>query len=143
MTAFGRRKQVNQWRQAGLCVHCGRIRDGKQLRCQRCRDYFSRASRKRIQRNKLAAFNAYGGPICVCCGEERMFCLTIEHSFGNGADHRRELKIGRGGSNFYGWLKKQNYPQDLGLEVLCFNCQAGREFNKGTCPHVEEVEING
>ena len=80
---------------------------------------------------KVEAFNTYGGPICICCGETEMDFLSIEHRNGDGAEHRR--KIGR--VNMYSWLKANDYPQGLGLEVLCMNCQTGRRLNSGRCPH--------
>ena len=79
---------------------------------------------------KIEAFNAYGGPICICCGEDDPDFLTIEHSNGDGAKHRKE-----NGPKIYSWLKRNGYPQNRGLEVLCFNCQFGRRLNRGRCPH--------
>lgn len=80
---------------------------------------------------KLAAFNAYGGPKCVCCGETLIEGLTIDHINGDGAACRRETNHG-GGLALYSWLKKNNYPP--GFQVLCGTCN----WAKGTgdhCPH--------
>ena len=38
-----------------------------------------------------------------------------------------------GGTKFYRWLKRNNFPE--GFQVLCFNCNCGKEINKGVCPH--------
>ncbi len=45
--------------------------------------------------------------------------LSIDHINGGGSKHRKEL--GGGGTKFYRWLKKHNYPE--GFQVLCMNCQ--------------------
>ncbi len=57
--------------------------------------------------------------------------LTIDHINNDGAAHRKE--IGEGGTNFYRWLRKNNYP--LGFRTLCWNCNCGcrklKVLNKG------------
>ncbi len=69
-------------------------------------------------KTKLAAFDAYGGRFCCICGDKRISALTIDHIDGGGSEHRRD--IGQGGSQFYRWLKKNQYPK--GYRVLCMNC---------------------
>lgn len=46
--------------------------------------------------------------------------ITINiNQYGDGAQHRKE----RGsGIKFYRWLKNNNFPKNLNLRVLCFNC---------------------
>lgn len=34
----------------------------------------------------------------------------------------------------YQSLRKQGYSKDLGLQVLCWNCDCGRDVNGGVCP---------
>jgi len=82
-------------------------------------------------RQKIDAINAYGGPICACCGETMLEGLTIDHINGDGAKHRREVGHGTG---VYRWLRRNNYPP--GFQVLCFTCNCA----KGTgdhCPHAD------
>lgn len=68
------------------------------------------------------------GRKCVCCGENRIEFLTIDHINDGGRKHRRSI----GGPNrFYLWLKKNNYPKDY--QVLCMNCNWAKRF--GRCPH--------
>lgn len=77
---------------------------------------------------KLAALNAYGGPVCACCGETLIQGLSIDHIAGDGAKHRREMSS----KMLYGWLKANGYPP--GYQVLCMTCN----FAKGDgpiCPH--------
>jgi hypothetical protein len=82
---------------------------------------------------KIEAFKHYGGVRCICCGIEEPTFLSLDHINNNGAQHRKELGWASSGLNFYRWLKIHNYP-DLGLQVLCHNCNIGKEIN-GVCPH--------
>lgn len=82
--------------------------------------------KKAKEKCKLGVFSAYCDDVVKCknCTEDDIGILTIDHIDGNGADHRREIQgknNGGGGSNFYRWLKKNNYP--TGFQVLCFSCQ--------------------
>lgn len=91
--------------------------------------------KRKIVRDKVKkeVFNAYGGAKCVCCGEDEIKFLTIDHIVDKyGATHRREIKVGCG-YQFYLWLKKNKYPPEF--QVLCFNCNCGRSVNGGICPH--------
>ena len=45
---------------------------------------------------KDEVFNAYGGYVCVCCGETRRIFLTLDHINGGGTNHRK--KVGGGGT---------------------------------------------
>lgn len=91
----------------------------------------------RNRKIKKIVMEHYGGK-CECCGETRIEFLTIDHVNGDGAKHRR--KLGKIGGNFYRYLKKNNYPTDPPLQVLCFNCNCTRGFS-GYCPHeLEEYQ---
>lgn len=86
-------------------------------------------------RLRLVAINIYsnGKMECMCCGEKEVRFLTLDHKNGNGKRHRAELV----GAKIYHWLKRNNYPRGL-LEVLCANCNLGRQWNGGECPHKEK-----
>lgn len=118
----------------GLCRDCG-----KQKICERSTSLCDACLKLRgeyWQRLKLAAFHAYGGPICVCCSVTGVMFLNIDHINRDGAAHRKE--IGKSaGFRIYGWLKKHRYP--AGFQVLCWNCNMAREFNNGICPHKQAV----
>jgi len=74
--------------------------------------------------------SAYGGR-CVCCGEDRIEFLSIDHIGGGGNKHRKSL--GRTGYHFYYWLRRKGYPE--GFRVLCHNCnQSWGHY--GHCPHL-------
>ena len=75
-------------------------------------------------KNKLKTeiFTYYCGGTPRCsCGVIDVDILSIDHINGDGAKHRREIGLsGKGGYNFYRWLKKNNFPE--GFQVLCYNC---------------------
>lgn len=86
------------------------------------------------RRERLEALQAYGGktPQCACCTEGALLFLSLDHVNGGGRQHRLET----GGGGFYTWLRRHGYP--AGFQVLCHNCNLGRQLNGGTCPHQEE-----
>lgn len=86
--------------------------------------------RQRNRKYKEAAFAGYGGACCACCGESGLAFLTIDHVNGCTKEQRKREGLG---SQFYLWLKKNGYP--AGYQVLCFNCNMGRQVNGGVCPH--------
>ena len=76
---------------------------------------------------------AYGGYVCSCCGETNKGFLTLDHISGGGRKHLRESSK-HGGNSFYSYLKKNNFPP--GIRVMCYNCNCGRQHNRGICPHI-------
>lgn len=91
-------------------------------------------------RIKLQALREYSGgdPKCSCCGESNIGFLSLDHVNNDGAAHRRALglntSVKRGGL-FYFSLKKLGWPKTPPLQVLCYNCNFGRHYNGGICPH--------
>ena len=67
---------------------------------------------------------------CACCGlkDDKIF-YDIDHINNDGNKHRKII----GRSNLHGWLIKNNLPK--GYQVLCSNCNQGKNRNKGVCPH--------
>ncbi len=90
-------------------------------------------SRFTMAKIRAAVFAAYGGHVCVCCGETEPLFLTIDHVDNDGAEMRRNGTHSRGGTAFYQWLKKSGFPP--GFQVLCMNCNLGKHRNGGVCPH--------
>jgi len=76
---------------------------------------------------KREVIGAYGGQ-CACCGERELEFLTIEHSRGDGASHRRFV------SNIYSDLKRRGFPKGYGYTVLCWNCNMATRYGD-PCPH--------
>jgi hypothetical protein len=81
-----------------------------------------------------AAYQAYGGYRCACCGETERAFLSIDHIHNDGAKHKREANI-KTGEQMYRWLARNKFPP--GFQILCMNCQWGKRNNKGVCPHQE------
>lgn len=79
------------------------------------------------EKNKKLVFEHYGKE-CACCGESEKAFLTIDHIHGNGNKHRKQIH-----RKTYIWLVKNNFPK--GFQTLCFNCNWGKYYNNGICPH--------
>ena len=91
-----------------------------------------KSTMKRINAEiKAKCIGHYGGK-CACCGETNIGFLTIDHLDGGGSKHRRA--VGRG-TNFYKWLIRNEFPDEY--QVLCFNCNCGKQVNGDICPHKE------
>ena len=78
------------------------------------------------------------GSVCKCCGEKKPLFLQIDHIKGGGAKERKKFdNIGRAMSGYYEYLLthpslKKEY------QLLCANCNFGRYYNEGICPHKNE-----
>ena len=119
--------------------------DGRFTMCFPCKRERARASYRRHAdriRTKQAAWRqtlrdqvfARYGESCACCGEDHREFLCIDHIDGGGTQHRRE--VGKGGIEFYSWLRKNGWPE--GYRTLCHNCNQARGAY-GFCPH--EIEV--
>ena len=110
------------------CKPCARLRS--KLRYQANKEKLAKFHYLRRMGYKLEAFEAYGGIRCVCCKEEHPDFLVLDHVDGGGTAHREN----RAGAEFYRHLKNLGYPQEPRLQVMCFNCNAAKEYARG-CPH--------
>lgn len=104
---------------------------------------YAKYSQKYLERVKIRAtalraetLKAYGNKCaCLNCPETMTEFLTIDHINGGGNKHRKEISNGKynvGGTYFYGWLKKNNWPS--GFQCLCHNCNMAKALY-GSCPH--------
>jgi len=86
-------------------------------------------------RDRILAFEHYGGLKCACCLETEFSFLSLDHIDGEGNTHRRKLLGNKffAGHHIYRKLRELNFPK--GFQVLCMNCQVGRRDNGGICPH--------
>ena len=77
-------------------------------------------------RTKELVFNYYGNdnPKCVTCNENELSKLTIGHINDDGSEDRKKTGMG---SNFYTWLKLNNFPNN-GYEISCFSCNCGKRI---------------
>lgn len=96
--------------------------------------YLQEYTKAKRQSNRDAVYGHYGEQ-CACCGEKERLFLTIDHVNNDGAEHRRALagQAGKGGSSFFAWLVRENFP--IGFQTLCRNCNWGKHANGGVCPH--------
>lgn len=62
--------------------------------------------------------------------------LSIDHINNDGADHYRRDPSA---VSLTKWLLKHGFPE--GFRILCYNCNCGRHYNGGTCPHEEEAAV--
>lgn len=93
---------------------------------------------------KKKIFDHYGW-VCNCCDETEPLFLTIDHVNNDGADHRRILANGkkwRSGMDLsvYRDIIKREFPADF--QILCWNCNTGKQRNGGICPHTLAGEQN-
>lgn len=95
------------------------------------------ARTRRYSAERLAiVLDHYGGK-CACCGEANPGFLTIDHVNNDGWSRRKEHGLG---ISLYRWLIKNNFPEDF--QVLCYNCNFGKNRNGGVCPHQSHGRLN-
>lgn len=129
-----------------LCPYCGKQPLALGLkRCKECNNKRVSSSKKyrpyqmRYRQSlRQLVLNHYGYR-CVCCGENELIFLTIDHINNDGAEHRKQLckNSNVGSVGLYRWLKKNNFPD--GFQILCYNCNIGKYRNGGVCPHESGV----
>lgn len=114
-----------------MCTSCAALAMREYRATDRGREITNRIQRDYYRRAKLEAIAYYsrGTMSCACCGEGELVFLTIDHVNGDGAEHRRQTRD----TNVGVVLKRAGWPD--GYQVLCFNCNCGRERNGGICPH--------
>lgn len=124
-----KRREYNARRKSsGLC-YCGRELSGGG-RCRSCND----ATKLKHYELVRTIISHYGG-VCQCCHNSRLACLTIDHIYGSGTEHRKEVGLGSG---IYRWLLRNDMP--AGFAVLCANCNHGKARNGGVCPHFGVID---
>jgi hypothetical protein len=136
----------DKYRHDGKCSQCGGdLGDKNGKRCKICIDKRNEwyqgsptQAKDKIRRdkNREITLRHYGGK-CVCCGEDELYFLAIDHIDGDGNTHRKKIK--KWGSGFFGWLVKNNFPE--GFQILCHNCNMGKHLNGGVCPHKNTDEV--
>lgn len=140
------RDRVARLRADRLCCACGKAPAAAPgTRCETC----LAAARANHFVVKLAVLDAYGGPVCKCCGEEDANILQVDHVDGGGRIHRQKLGDGcerKGSAKVYRWLRDNGFP--TGYQVLCPNCNlekhrvAGSPMTRTKRKHVKELATN-
>jgi hypothetical protein len=119
------------------CKKCARENDKKHRSTEKFRLKHNQYMRqyypgwvRQLQEDTLTH---YGNGImaCVCCGEKRFLFLTIDHINGRTKEEMKNYKYR--GWQLKSFLRTNNYPK--GYQTLCWNCNSGRQLNKGLCPH--------
>ncbi len=93
------------------------------------REYKAKYDCDRLIEYKRMVFDHYGAR-CICCGEDTLLFLTIDHKNNDGAEHRRQMKQ----ATLYEAVVKMGFPDSF--QIMCLNCNRGRWLNGGMCPHV-------
>ena len=88
-------------------------------------------------RLKVEVIDVYGGH-CVCCEEEQLEFLSIDHM--NDSKVNRTHPSGKGGRALYSWLRRNGFPKE-DFRVLCMNCNTAIGFF-GYCPHQVAEEFH-
>lgn len=91
-------------------------------------------------RLKIDTLQAYGGIICKCCKEENIKFLTLDHIYNDGFLSRLLINGKRVYTEDYQKLKKQGFPNKDRYQVLCMNCNFGKQINGGKCPHEDIIK---
>jgi hypothetical protein len=138
-----RQRETNPYRKSTLaryvgdtCKICGGPitswnKTGSCSRTPECKKYTHKAFQLKY---KLECFNAYGGAKCACCGETRLYFLTLDHVNGDGAlDRAGGRDTGMSGNKTYNRLRSLGYPDRERYQVLCFNCNCAKGVNS-VCP---------
>jgi len=108
-----------------FCSHKGLINNNltseKQIR--------QRNLRVKVKKEVIAYYSNNENK-CICCGENNIDFLCIDHINGGGNKHRKKEK-----SYGYSWFINNNFPS--GYRVLCHNCNSSLGFYH-YCPHHPE-----
>lgn len=117
----------------GKCV-CGELLYLNHSKCHKHYNIESLRFLENKQKHKRMALAHYGQK-CATCHETHHILLTIDHIDESGAKHRKILTGTGTGDSLYRYLKRNHYP--FGYQTLCMNCNSGKHFNGGICPHKE------
>jgi hypothetical protein len=118
---------------SGLCSRCGKEpRFFGTVFCEACRERANEITTKHRKATKAEYVNqvlAHYGAYCACCGERNRLFLTIDHVNNDGFLHRKTVYS----ADLPRWLIDNNFPK--GFQILCYNCNCGKNRNGGVCPH--------
>jgi hypothetical protein len=81
----------------------------------------------RVKHQTLAHYSPGGVVKCAWCPVTDERVLQLDHVNGDGAEHRGRSGL-PWGSRFYYWLRRNGWPNDPPLRVLCANCQVLHEW---------------
>lgn len=118
----------------GLCLKC-KVNPHRpnRTRCQECNDA-TVASNKKANVGYIEKFYELYGNACNCCGESERKFLNVDH-VNNDAWIEKQEKGYR--SNNISIMRRimRSGIKDENFQILCFNCNCGKQLNNGVCPH--------
>lgn len=149
---MGKKTIVNNKKQCRLCNewldinNFGRFLDksGKRYinsRCRKCASAVNkvwnennkdrRKDSRKIWKEKLynEFYKMYGNK-CACCGETEKKFLTIDHINNDGHIERSINK-----NSVLKLIRESLLFKRNDIQVLCWNCNCGKQRNNGICPH--------
>jgi hypothetical protein len=131
-----RTTKIQKADELGLCTACNKNpRRTNSRRCEECSAKTKEHNLAQRYKTKKSVFDHYGNK-CQCCGEENGYFLDLDHINNDGHKHRKAIGLS-GGSEFYRWVIKNNFPDYL--QLLCANCNQGKRRNGGVCPHQQRI----
>jgi len=145
-TSTGKWNKYKERKNKGLCIYCGKTVPIPDRRgCLKClekhsketTDYEKKHKEKKHQyrlRLKSKVIEKYGGK-CACCGETQLLFLSMDHKNNDGAIEMIKTYWRRRSLSLDWYRKLIRDPLRNDLQVLCFNCNMGKQMNCGTCPH--------
>lgn len=116
----------------GKCRYClvSPVEQDKSM-CGSCLEKHGAKSKQTYQKHRSACLEAYDGR-CRCCGNGNPKYLQLDHIDDDGAEHRRLIFNGRGGS-MWTWAYRNGFPDTL--QLLCANCHQGKTVYGGCDEH--------
>lgn len=124
ISSFSKQRK-NSIRLRGICIRCGDAHQDTPEGKDRRKLYHKRY----LMKYRSIVFEHYGNK-CFCpkCPEPNSSFLTLDHVNNDG------FKDTRTGLSLYQWIIKNNFPDTF--QLLCWNCNCGRHYNGGVCPHL-------
>jgi hypothetical protein len=114
-------------------------KDYYKIRYSKNRDYYLQKIKKSNQRLRIEVLTHYSNGTLKCncpeCDECNPKFLTLDHVNNNGKEDRKRFNSNT--NRLLRWLRRNGYPE--GYQVLCYNCNQGKDKNGGICPHLEEL----
>ena len=109
-------------------------KNGKWLRSQ-CKKCHSDYNKRQYQKLKAEVLSHYGKLKCSWCGENDLRYLCLDHMNGGGRKHLKSIGLYSSkhnkilsGIGFYLYLRRNNYPNDPPLQVLCLKCNQNKQI---------------
>jgi len=99
----------------------------KKTRTKRAKKYNTEIKIK-VFKDLLAMY----GERCICCGESNPRFLTLDHIQNDGYLERSTNPLNR-------WRTALKKYDPVRYQILCYNCNCGKERNGGICPHKQDI----